>query len=320
LPRSIGGSETKMPVIAHKITSSDAQVMQGVRTVLAKAPKLTFEPASRAAYDGIIGQAPAPESVRFEPGEVGGVPGWWCRPQHADAAAVTLYLHGGGYVIGSAAAYRNFVGHIAKRARCAVFVADYSLAPERPFPAAANDTRALHEGLVSLGHERIALCGDSAGGGLALSYLARNETKSAGIVGVVAMSPWIDLSVSGGSMVSRADEDPLLSKEMFTAAASLYLAGQSASDPRVATLDADLSRLPPVRIHVGEAEVLLDDSLRLAQKLERARVKCEVHVWEGMIHVFPSSFAMLQAGAAALDDIGAFLAERLASVGAKGGA
>jgi acetyl esterase/lipase len=305
----------------HQITSSDAQTMQVVRGALAKAPKLRFEPAAREAYDQIIiAQSPATESVRFEPGRVGGVPGWWCRPPQADAAAVTLYLHGGGYVIGSAAAYRNFVGHIAERARCDVFIADYSLAPERPFPSAGNDTRAMYEGLLALGYHRIALCGDSAGGGLALSFLASHQAKADAIVGVAALSPWIDLSLSGESMASRADEDPILSREMLAGGAALYLVGPSASDPRVATLDADLSGLPPVRIDVGDAEVLLDDALRFAQKAERADLKCEVHVWEGMIHVFPSSFAILQAGAAALEEIGAFLAARLAAVGEKVGA
>jgi acetyl esterase/lipase len=303
--------ETKMSVMMHKITSADAQAMQAVRGALAKAPKLRFEPAARAAYDDLIAQAPAPESVRFEQAKVGGVPGWWCRPPRADATAATLYLHGGGYVIGSAAAYRNFVGQIAERARCQVFIADYALAPERPFPAAYDETRAMYQGLLALGYQRIALCGDSAGGGLALSFLAGNQAKAEAIVGIAALSPWIDLSLSGESMASRADADPILSREMFTTAATLYLAGQPASDPRVATLDADLSALPPVRIDVGDAEVLLDDALRFARKAERAGVECQLHVWEGMIHVFPSSFAFLQAGAAALDDIAAFLSERL---------
>src|SRR6185369_8863843 len=109
--------------------------------------------------------------------EVGGVQGWWCRPAHADERAVLLYLHGGGYVIGSAAAYRNFVGHIARRAGAAAFVADYALAPERPYPAAMDDLRAIHEGLLARGYERIALCGDSAGGGLALSLLAGKAVR-----------------------------------------------------------------------------------------------------------------------------------------------
>lgn len=176
-------------IVRHDITPSDAQAMQAMRTMFEGNPKLKFEPANRAAFDGIMGQAPAPDGVHFEWGEVGGVPGWWCRPEKATAASVILYLHGGGYVIGSAGAYRNFVGHIAKRAGATAFVADYALAPERPFPAAVNDFRSLHEGLLTLGYERIAVVGDSAGAGLALSSTANGITKSSKIVGVVAMSP-----------------------------------------------------------------------------------------------------------------------------------
>ncbi|MFY3745589.1 alpha/beta hydrolase [Anaeromyxobacter sp. Red801] len=302
-----------MSLVTHEITPSDTQGMQTIRSYLAAAPKLAFEPGAREAYDRIIGQAPVPAAVAFEHGVVGGVPGWWARPERAKEGAAILYLHGGGYVIGSASAYRNFVGQIARKARAATFIADYALAPERPFPAADDDTRALHAGLLSLGYERIAFCGDSAGGGLVLSYLARHHGRSDRIVAVAAMSPWIDLTVSGESMASRADQDPILSKETLGNAATLYLEGRSPGDPRVDVLGADLSGLPPVRVHVGDAEVLLDDSVRFARKAERDGLDAEVHVWQGMIHVFPSNFAMLQASAAALDDIGAFLARHLDS-------
>jgi acetyl esterase/lipase len=221
---------------------------------------------------------------------------------------VVLYLHGGGYVIGSASAYRNFVGRIAEQAQATTFIADYALAPERPFPAAMNDLRALHEGLLARGYERIALSGDSAGAGLALSFLTGKATGPDRIVGVVAMSPWIDLSLSGESMASRDSDDPLLSKATLEEAATFYLGDQNAGDSRLSPLDGEISTMPPVRIHVGDAEVLLDDSLRFTRRADQAGVTCETHVWEGMIHVFPSNFAMLEAAAAAVDDIGAFLA------------
>jgi acetyl esterase/lipase len=297
-----------MPVVKHEISSSDVQAMQTLRAAFAAAPKLKFEPASRVAYDDIIARTPPPEAVRFEKGEVGGVPGWWCRPEQADSRAVLLYLHGGGYVIGSAAAYRKFVGHIAKRARAAAFVADYALAPERPFPAAMHDVRALHAALSGQGYERIALCGDSAGAGLALTFLTRQTARPAGIVGVVAMSPWIDLSLSGESMSTRGAEDPLLSQATLAAAATAYLGAHELRETGPTPLDGDLSAMPPVRIDVGGAEVLLDDALRFAKSAGRAGLSYEVHVWEGMIHVFPANFALLQASAQALEDIGSFLA------------
>src|SRR5689334_5903745 len=127
-----------MPVVRHGMSSSDAQTMRAMREALGKAPKFRFEPASRAAYDQIIAQAHAPAAVTFESGEVGGVPGWWCRPAHSTDRTVVVYLHGGGYVMGSALAYRNFVGRIAEHAHAKTFIADYALAPERPFPAAMD--------------------------------------------------------------------------------------------------------------------------------------------------------------------------------------
>ncbi|SKA34533.1 Acetyl esterase/lipase [Consotaella salsifontis] len=314
-------------IIKHDITSSDAQAMQQMRAMLDANPKLTFEPASRAAFDGIMGQAPAPEDVTIERGELGGVPGWWTRPTGATKGSVILYLHGGGYVIGSADAYRNFAGQIAKRAGAAAFVADYALAPERPFPAAANEVQAMHKALLAQGYERIAIAGDSAGGGLALSAAADADAKAGKIVGVVAMSPWIDMALSGRSFATRADADPLLSRDTLAEAARLYLGTTNPSDDRLPRIDKDLSKMPPVRIHVGDAEVLLDDSLRFAEQAEKQGVESAVHVWEGMTHVFPSSFAMLEAGAEALADIGSFLAgllnkpakKRVLVLGATGG-
>ncbi|MGY3454024.1 alpha/beta hydrolase [Bradyrhizobium sp. USDA 4353] len=300
-----------MPLITHDLAPQDAQVMQALRDSFATAPKLMFAPEAREAYDQIIGQVPAPPGVHFEAGEVGGVPGWWARPSNASPNVVILYLHGGGYVLGSAKAYCNFVGQISKRCGSASFIADYALAPERPFPAASNDVEALHRGLAAAGYDRIALCGDSAGGGLVLSFLNQNDAKTGKIVAAVAMSPWLDLTLSGTSMTAKADEDPLLFKELLATATERYLNGQSASDPRLNVLDSNLSAMPPLRIHVGEAEVLRDDSVRFATKTDEAGLAVEVHVWDGMIHVFPSNFAMLQASEAALNDISSFLAQHL---------
>jgi acetyl esterase/lipase len=287
--------------------------MQAIRAAFAQAPKFKFEPASRAAYDGIISQAIAPEEVTATQGEVGGVPGWWCRSPNATSQSVVLYLHGGGYVIGSASAYCGFAGQIAARTRAAVFVADYALAPERPYPAAMNEMKALYDGLLEHGYQRIALCGDSAGAGLVFSFLTGRTAKPDRLVGVVGLSPWFDLSLSGNSLASRADDDPILSRATLKEAAALYLGKGGTTDSKFPPLASDISSMPPVRIHVGSAEVLLDDSLRFAKVAEQAGLDCEVHVWDGMIHVFPTNFAMLQASAEALGDVGSFLGGVLGS-------
>jgi acetyl esterase/lipase len=302
--------DMSVPIIRHELTPADARAMNGMRAMFAGMPKLTFGPESRPAFDDIMSRTPPPAGVEFETGEVGGVPGWWCRPKNAQDRGVILYLHGGGYVLGSAKAYRNFAAHFAQRAGVAAFVADYALAPERPFPAAFDDFHRLHEGLLRLGYERIAVVGDSAGGGLAIAGFLAGEAKSGRIVGIVAMSPWIDVTLAGDSMTTRAAEDPLLSRETIEGTRALFL-GENGGDRRLDILHADLSTLPPVRIDIGDAEVLLDDAVRFAEKAGPAGVRGEVHVWDGMVHVFPSSVGMLQASEAALAGIGAFLVDVL---------
>lgn len=300
-----------MTIIHHNLHLTDRAAMLAMRAVLAVSAKPALAPESRPGFDEMTAKVPAPEGVVFEPGEVGGVAGWWCRPEGADPAAAILYFHGGAYVLGSAAAYRHFAGQVAIRARAVTFVADYALAPERRFPAAFLDAQAAYLGLGDLGFERIALCGDSAGGGLALALLAETARGLHPPVGAAVMSPWIDLSLSGASMETRAATDPLLSRDALAEAARLYLDGADPRDPRASALNGGLVDLPPVRIHVGDAEVLLDDALRFAERAEAGGGVCDVHVWEGMVHVFPANLQMLRAAPEALDDVGAFLRDRL---------
>jgi acetyl esterase/lipase len=253
--------------------------------------------------------------VTYEKAEVGGVFGWWCRPNNAPIDAAILYFHGGAYVVGSARAYQHFVGQVAVRARVSAFVPEYSLGPEHPFPVAVEDAQASFAGLVERGFGRIALAGDSAGGGLALSLLslvaaeAREGTRVCP-AGAVVMSPWTDLALGGASMETRAEADPLMTKESLAAAARIYLGEHDPRDPQASPLYAELAGLPPVRIHVGEDEVLLDDSIRYGERLENYGGTVQVHTWEGMIHVFPSNIANLRAAKQALDDMGSFLRQQ----------
>lgn len=282
--------------------------MLAMRGVLAVSTPPPLAPESRPDYDQLIARTPVSDDVEFEPGIVGGVSGWWCRPRENIANAAILYLHGGAYVLGSATAYRNFAGQIAARAGTPLFVADYALAPERSFPAAFEDASAALNGLAASGFERIALCGDSAGGGLALALHLQQPGRS---IGAAAISPWCDLSLVGESMTNRADADPLLSREALQQAATLYLGATDPRNPRASVLFADARDFPPVRVHVGDDEVLLDDALQFHALAERNGAACDVHVWKGMIHVFPANLAMLKAAGEALDDIGAFLRSQL---------
>ena len=296
---------TPMGVIRHDEHLLDRAAMLTIRGFikLSAAPPMT--PEGRSGYDELIARTSAPDGVSWTEGEVGGVPGWWCHPSDAVPGRAILYLHGGGFVIGSAAAYRSLASQIAARARAATFVADYRLAPEHPFPAAFEDAGRALAGLQSAGFTTVAIVGDSAGGGLALATLAAESPSKA--VAAALFSPYIDLSHSGESMTSRADVDPILSPATLQQAAGQYLNGADPRDPRVDAMASELSRLPPIRIDVGEDEILLDDALRFGTAARAANVPCEVHVWQGMVHVFPTNIAMLKAASESLDGVGAFL-------------
>ena len=265
-----------------------------------------------------MGHVAAPNDVAYVADTIGGVPGWWCRPTNKQPAGTILYLHGGWYVFGTAKAYRHFAGHIAARTGAEVFVPDYRLAPEHPFPAGLLDAQACYRGLIGRGIRRIAIAGDSAGGGLSLALLSLLATpeNSGGVSprAAVVLSPLTDLALSGRSWETRAAADPYFTRAQADSLVPLYLGHHDPKDPLASPLYGNLAGLPPIRVHVGDDELLLDDSLRYVERAVAAGVDARVDIWEGLPHVFPSSVGQLAAADRALDAIGAFLAERLSDV------
>jgi epsilon-lactone hydrolase len=255
------------------------------------------------------------DDLTFEADTLGGIPGIWVHPADWRSDEAILHLHGGWFNFGSAKAYRHLVGHIAARAGARAFVPDYRLAPEHPFPAATDDVLACYQGLAGSGVQRIALTGDSAGGNLALVLASRvtGEVVSARatLVGVAVLSPVTDLTLSGATYETRADADPLFTRPQVAELVHSYLGSVDAKQPMASPLHGRLASLPPVRIHVGDDEVLLDDSLRYVERAVTASVDARVDVWMGMPHGFPGSIGKLKAAAQALDAVGAFLTERL---------
>lgn len=191
-----------------------------------------------------------------------------------------------------------------------------SKSTERPFPAAIDDAGMVYRALASSGYSRLAIVGDSAGGGLALT-MASGLTKAArdGVLplpaAVVALSPWTDLALAGDSMTARAMNDPLLTRDALEKARHLYLGDFDAKDPRASPLYGDLTDLPPVLLHVGEDEILLDDSRRFADRTAQFDSPAELHEWQGMVHVFPANLTLLRAAREALDITGEFLRRNL---------
>ena len=269
----------------------------------------------RNVYDVFISSAtPLAEGVSAERIETPSVRGWWVRPSEASRDGVIIYLHGGGYLAGSANAYRGFASQLASRTRRSVLVLDYPLAPEAKLPAAPDAVMAAYEWLRENGSARIAFVGDSAGGGLALVTLARlahGSRPSAAVAGVV-FSPWVDLAFTGASMTDPRIADPVLTYQALQAGARMYLGKVDSRDPLASPLFGDLSGLPPLLIQVGTDERLLDDARQYADRAALAGTKVRLEVWEGMHHVFQINTPDLRSSGVALDHAAAFLAEAFA--------
>jgi len=297
----------------HPIAAPDAALMTQMRAMTA-AGKGHIE---REAFDQVLEQTTDAAGIAYATGDVAGVSGVWCRPAQPRADAAILYVHGGAYIAGSAHAFRHQAGQLAARTSVPVFVPEYRLAPEHAFPAAVDDVKAVYRAL-SRHYPSMALAGDSAGGGLALVVFAFARARAASGVGVApkacsVMSPWTDLDLQGASMKTRADADLFLTEAALRAAAAQYLNGADPRDALASPVYGEVAGLPPIQINVGDAEVLLDDARRYAQRAERAGVDATLHVWEGMPHVFESNVGKLAASGEALDLIGAFLTEHLAA-------
>jgi epsilon-lactone hydrolase len=304
--------------VFHPISTADRTAMAGLRAIVEPHKGGLQGVEARAPFDAIMEHVAAPESVTYEVGVVGGIPGWWCKPEQAAPDAVILHIHGGWFNWGSAKAYRNLVGHLATHAAAVAFAPDYRLAPEHPFPAASEDVRNCYAGLIALGYKKIAVTGDSAGGNLAFELLLSLKAPQANSqlvpVAGVALSPVTDLSLSGASWTTRATADPYFTRSQATGLVRSYLNGADPSDAAASPLRADLAGLPPIRVHVGDDEVLLDDSVRFVDRALAAGVDARLDIWEGMVHGFPASVGQLSASTQALQQIGSFLSERFTRI------
>ena len=251
--------------------------------------------------------------VTCEPVNAGGVPAEWIAAPGAVQDRVILYLHGGGYVIGSINTHRAMIARIARASNARALAIDYRLAPEHPFPAAVDDATAAYKWLLAEGYEpgKIVIAGDSAGGGLTLAALV--ALRDSGVpmpAGAVPISPWTDLEGTGESVRSRAAKDPMVTQSNLAESAKQYYGARDPKDPLVSPLHANFRGLPPMLIHVGDAEILLDDATRVAERAKLAGVDVELEVWDDMIHVWHVFAKLLPEGQQAIDKIGKFVIAR----------
>lgn len=289
-------------------------VIQMLQSALGGPPPASIQ-EFRATFDGMGAAFPVASDVKCTPVSAGGVPAEWIVAPGAADDKVVLYLHGGGYVIGSIDSHRDMMARLSRASGAKVLGLNYRLAPENPHPAAVEDALAAYRWLVANGTKpnRIVIGGDSAGGGLTLATLvALRDAKEPLPAAAVCLSPWTDMEGSGASMTTKAAVDPLVVPGMLQNMVNMYMAGQDLRMPLASPVHADFKGLPPLLIQVGGRECLLDDSTRVAERAKAAGVNVSLDVWEEMIHVWHLFSGVLPEGQQAIEKIGQFVRDRTA--------
>jgi len=294
--------------------------IEAVRTHLAKFPPADSLSIAehRAQYERAERVFRIPADVAVERVTADAAPAEWLRPAAARPGHAILYLHGGGYVIGSPRSHRHLAAAIARAAGTDALLLEYRLAPEHPFPAAVDDAVAAYRFMLGrdIAAEHIAVAGDSAGGGLVVAtLLALRDAHLPRPAAGVCISPWVDLTCSGASYRSKAAVDPIVRQAGVAEMARAYLGATDPRAPLASPLFADLRGLPPLLIHVGSDEVLLDDAIGLAERAKAAGVDATLEQWDRMIHVWHWFLHLLDEAQAAIDSIGAFVRTRTTAPG-----
>lgn len=295
-----------MPDISHdKLLAMNVDL----RTAWLADPSYTYDDF-RAIFEDWLAQFPIPDGTRFESADAGGVPAIWADSPGFDNSRVVMHFHSGGYLLGSASGYRSFGGLLSAATGARVLLVDYRLAPENAHPAAIEDALAAYRWLLSQGYDaaKIALCGDSAGGGLALILLQQARDEGLPLPGcTVAISPLADFTASGESRVSNAPIDPLVTPELLESMAATYCGDRDRTDPTLSPLFGNWSGLTPLMVVAGEIEVFRDDGKLCVQAAARAGVDARFREGAKMVHIYPVYADRLAEGRAALVEIGDFV-------------
>jgi epsilon-lactone hydrolase len=296
---------------------ADPEIVK-LREIIAARPRATEIAQMRLDSDARGKAFGLADDVTVQSVSANGVKAEWTSTPDADPANAILYLHGGGYVICSLDSHRHLAAEVGRAAGARTLAIDYRLAPEHPFPAPIEDTVAAYRYLLDSGFKpnRIALAGDSAGGGLVVgSMLAIREAGLPLPACGWCISPWVDMEALGGSFVDRAETDPTVQKATILMMAGLYLGDADPRHPHAAPLYGDLRGLPPLLIQVGSVETLLDDSIALARKAGVAEVPVSLQIWPEMIHIWHLFFPVLSAARRAIGSGGSFVRNTLGSAG-----
>lgn len=251
--------------------------------------------------------------VRVQKDEINGLYAEWLIPKNCMDGKLLLYLHGGAYVIGGCDMHRQMVSHIARAGRIRALVPEYRLAPEHKFPAAVDDAVGIYRSLLDMGikSQDIIFAGDSAGGGLSVAtLLALRDAGDPLPAGAVLLSPFLDVTASGESMQTRAGRDPWFRPEDVPVVADYYCEPHQRRFPLVSPVFANVEGLPPMLIQVGDDEILLSDSERLADECVSAGIDVELQVWPEMWHVFQFLTRKMPESKKAINKMGEYIQSR----------
>ncbi|MCB0508268.1 MAG: alpha/beta hydrolase [Chitinophagales bacterium] len=262
----------------------------------------------RVGFERVSNITKFPRFVDMETLQYGGVDAAWFTPNGYSKSKTILYLHGGGYVMGSYNTHRALIGRIARASNCKALAINYKKAPENAYPLAVKDALAAYKQMLAEGYENIFIMGDSAGGGLTLALLQLiRKYRLPKAAGSVLLSPWTDLTLSGESIRTKKDKDPLITPHLLEIFSKRYFADADPKNPLISPLFADVKGFPPTLIQVGGHEVLFDDSIRMAKKLNQAGVDVQLEIYENMMHVWQFFGGIVPEANKAIEEIGAFV-------------
>lgn len=289
---------------------------QQIRKTLVNEPTGHDVPLSvqRQEWEAAAAQVTLPPAITVTPFATPTVSGEWVSSSLSPTQPVLFFLHGGGYSAGSCRTHRELAARLCLASGVRVLLIDYRLAPEHPFPAALEDATVAYQWLLSQGvaPESIVIGGDSAGGGLAMATLLWLRDQQLPLPGAgVLLSPWVDLTLTGESLQSRAEVDPLCSYAGLHSAAQLYLGETAAQTALASPVYGELHGLPPLLIQVGDHEVLLSDATRLAERAQATGVTVKLEIWEEMWHVWHFWAGAMPEGQQAIDRIGTFVQQHI---------
>ncbi|GAA5178765.1 alpha/beta hydrolase [Rugosimonospora acidiphila] len=295
-----------------------SQQQQGAGALPNLAPDSPDESLAGQRADFARQQAAVPDDVTVRERTLGARPALELRVAGTASAGTLLFLHGGGYVLGSPRTHAALTATLARRTGTTAVSLDYRLAPEHPFPAPVEDALAAYRAVLDSGvkAEDLVLAGDSAGGGLVLATLL--SVREAGLpqpAAAAVFSPWVDLTLSGASMRGKEGIDPIFTKDSLRVFADRYLGDGDRSVGLASPVFADLHGLPPLLVQVGSHEVLLDDAVRLAARAGADDVNVTLEIWAELSHVFQDRFETLKEADRALDRAARFLTDHLGANG-----